>query len=264
MDIRRVFFGLTLSLLLGSGITAAPSLYAGSISSMSNHELCKRAAVNNRWTTNRNDAAYIKEALKRKAHCNITTKDRKNFSGHQNATLCGIAWTNGKWDREFTNVIAAANSRGLDCKSFLSNRTSAVKGKKDETLIKCTNIINRNADSNYRFNDRFQFSYTEDGEVPYINGYYLIPKSSSEYKKGRMYSEIFNNYISKVSFVENGKLLTLNFQQDIKMDSGKQILLKNEFIVDKQTSSLKVYIRPSGGYKTQFGTAECTKKLLKR
>jgi hypothetical protein len=272
MSIKKLTTGITLLMLLGSGVVLAPFLYASSISSMSNAEICKRAAVNNLWTFKRSDTVYIKEALKRKAHCNITTEDRKDFSRYQNATLCEIAWANGKWNREFKNVIATVKSRGVDCESFLINptnqetikRANQENTKKDETYVKCTDIKSRNADNKYKFSKSFLFSYTEDGEVPFVNGYYPIPKSSIEYKKGRMYSETFSSYISKVSFLENGKTLTLKYQRTSKDSSGKQMPVNYEYIVNKKSSNIKVRIRPPTGYRAQFGTGECIQRLLVR
>ena len=79
-----------------------------------------------------------------------------------------------------------------------------------------------------------------------------------------MYSETFSSYISKVSFLENGKTLTLKYQRTSKDSSGKQMPVNYEYIVNKKSSNIKVRIRPPAGYRAQFGTGECIQRLLVR
>tara|TARA_B110000238_G_C15725987_1_gene268716 strand:- start:221 stop:457 length:237 start_codon:yes stop_codon:yes gene_type:complete len=76
-----------------------------------------------------------------------------------------------------------------------------------------------------------------------------------------MYSDKFDTYITHVDFEEDGEMLKLTFKQKVKMDSGKNISFQHEMRVGKQGLVLKYYIRPVG-YKSLFGTGQCTSKVF--
>jgi TPR repeat protein len=240
-------------------VTASESF--DQMSSMPNQELCKRASKNGRWSPYVGDAKYVKEALQRNAHCSIPISDRKNFSIYQSSLLCAIAWADGKWDSRLKDVVAAAYDRKLDCGELLNSSEEVGMPDKVSTVIVCNDIINRNAESRYRFANPIYFVYTADGEVLKVSGHDRIRKSSSKYKKGTMYSDNFDTYITHVDFEEDGEMLKLTYKKNVKMDTGKNISFQHEMRVGKQGLALKYYIRPVG-YKSLFGTGQCTSKVF--